>query len=131
MPEYPALGDSADSPNGNRWLMLEQNSKYAYIVGFLQGMFQGHCFSTWGLPRSKENDPAYFNATESYKHHWNRFVARVTYCQFCRRTGQTLCRSQKSKDRNPERHVDCDEPNFGTTRGDLGVDDRGVAAKSR
>ncbi|MGC1255931.1 MAG: hypothetical protein WA867_10275, partial [Candidatus Acidiferrales bacterium] len=26
---------------------------------------------------------AYLNATESYKDHWNRFVARVTYRQFC------------------------------------------------
>jgi hypothetical protein len=82
MPEYPALGDSADSPNGNRWLMLKENSKYAYIVGFLQGMFQGHCFTTWGLPHSQENDPAYLNATKSYNDHWNRFVAKVAYRQF-------------------------------------------------
>ena len=30
-------GDSNDPPNGNRWLTLDENSKYAYIVGFLEG----------------------------------------------------------------------------------------------
>jgi hypothetical protein len=82
MPVYPELGDSGDPPNGNRWLMLGENSKYAYIVGFLEGIFLGHCFTTWGLPRSEPNDPAYLNSTKSYNDHWNRFVAKVTYRQF-------------------------------------------------
>jgi hypothetical protein len=28
---------------------MNDGSKYAYIVGFLEGMFQGHCFTTWGF----------------------------------------------------------------------------------
>ncbi len=82
MPLHLALGDTSDPPNGHRWLMLEENAKYAYIVGFLEGMFQGHCFTTWGLPGSQRDDPAYLNATKSYDDHWNRFVARTTFREF-------------------------------------------------
>jgi hypothetical protein len=78
----PPLGDSNNRPNGNRWLTLDENSKYAYIVGFLEGLFQGHCFTTWGLPGGQANDPSYENAVASYKDHWNRFVARTTFRQF-------------------------------------------------
>jgi hypothetical protein len=77
-----ALGDTSDPPNGHRWLMLEENSKCAYIVGFLEGMFQGHCFTTWGLPGSQLNDPAYISATKSYDDHWDRFVAQATFREF-------------------------------------------------
>jgi hypothetical protein len=73
---------NGDPPNGNQWLILDENSKYAYIVGFLEGMFQGHCFTTWSLPGGQENASAWANATKSYHDHWNRFVAMVTYQQF-------------------------------------------------
>ena len=69
-------------PNGHRWIILDENSKYAYIVGYLEGMFQGHCFTTWGLPGSDVNDPSYLNATKSSDDHWNRFVAHVSYQKF-------------------------------------------------
>lgn len=74
--------DGDGPPNGNVWLTLHENSKYAYIVGFLEGMFQGHCFTTWGLPDSQENDSAWLDATKSYDFHRKRFVAGVTYQQF-------------------------------------------------
>lgn len=35
--------ESSNLPDGHRWLSLDENSKYAYIVGFLEGMFLGHC----------------------------------------------------------------------------------------
>jgi hypothetical protein len=82
MSSHPQLDDGSGPPNGNQWITLDENSKYAYIVGFLEGMFQGHCFTTWGLPGSQENDPAYVNATKSYDDHWNRFVSKTTYQQF-------------------------------------------------
>jgi hypothetical protein len=79
---HPELGGTDNPPNGNIWLTLEENTKYAYIVGFLEGMFQGHCFTTWGMPGSEPNDPGYLHATKSYTDHWNQFVANVTYQQF-------------------------------------------------
>jgi hypothetical protein len=82
MPLHLPLGDSSDPPNGHRWLTLDEHSKYAYIVGFLEGMFQGHCFTTWGLPGGQENDSAWASATKSYNDHWNRFVSGVTYREF-------------------------------------------------
>jgi hypothetical protein len=78
----PEQGESGNSRNGNKWLTLDENTKYAYIVGFLEGMFQGHCFTTWGMPGSEPNDPGYLHATKSYTDHWNRFAANVTYQQF-------------------------------------------------
>ena len=80
MPMYPQPSDGP--PNGNRWITLDEDSKYAYIVGFIEGMFQGHCFTTWGLPGTQENDPAYENATKSYDDHWKQFVSKTTYQQF-------------------------------------------------
>ena len=41
--------NESHSPDGARWVALDENSKYAYIVGFLQGMFLGHSFTTWGF----------------------------------------------------------------------------------
>ena len=82
MARHPELSGGDNPPDGSRWLTLDENSKYAYIAGFLAGMFQGHCFTTWGLPGGQENDPSYVNATKSYNDHWNRFVVGVTYRQF-------------------------------------------------
>jgi hypothetical protein len=42
-------------------------------------MFQGHCFTTWGLPGDEPNDSSYVNATRSFEDHWNRFVAKTDY----------------------------------------------------
>ena len=68
--------------DGNKWLLMGENSKYSYIVGFLEGMFLGHCFTTWGLPGDQMVGSAWASATDSYNEHWNRFVGDVAYRQF-------------------------------------------------
>ena len=79
-PQQP--NDNVGGPNGEKWLTLDEGEKYAYIVGFLEGMYQGHCFTTWGLPGTEPNDPAYDNATKSYTEHWNRYVLGIKYQDF-------------------------------------------------
>jgi hypothetical protein len=75
--------DEGKSPDGNKWIGLEENTKYGYIVGYVEGMFQGHCFTTWGLPGGeKPPEGAWDHATRSFDNHWKRFVPRVTYQQF-------------------------------------------------
>jgi hypothetical protein len=80
MPE-PETNESR-SPDGVRWVTLDENSKYAYIAGFLEGMFLGYCFTTWGLPGSEGDDSAYRCASRSYNENWNRFVSSATYRSF-------------------------------------------------
>jgi hypothetical protein len=80
MPSHPEPSDGP--PNGNQWTTLDDNCKYAYICGFLEGLFQGHCFTTWGLSGAEAEDSDWANATKSYNDHWNQFVAKVTYRQF-------------------------------------------------
>jgi hypothetical protein len=74
--------ESSDLPDGHRWLSLDENSKYAYIVGFLEGMFLGHCFTTWGLSGGMTGDAPYRHATDSYNEHWKRLVSNTVYRNF-------------------------------------------------
>jgi hypothetical protein len=74
--------ESTNLPDGHRWLSLDEHSKYAYIVGFLEGMFLGHCFTTWGLPGGMKGDAPYQHATDSYNVYWKRFVSDTTYRKF-------------------------------------------------
>jgi hypothetical protein len=43
-------------PDGLNWLTLDESGKNAYICGFIEGLFQGHCFTTWGLPGEEQVD---------------------------------------------------------------------------
>jgi hypothetical protein len=74
--------ESSNRPDGHRWLSLDENSKYAYIVGFLEGMFLGHCFTTWGLPGSMTGDAPYQHATDSYNEHVKPLVSNTVYRDF-------------------------------------------------
>lgn len=74
--------DDGDHPDGLNWLTLDEGRKKAYICGFIEGLFQGHCFTTWGLPGKRPDDPSYVNATRSFTDHWDQFVANATYQQF-------------------------------------------------
>ncbi len=74
--------ESSNLPDGHRWLSLDENSKYAHIVGFLEGMFLGHCFTTWELPGGMTGDAPYRYATDSYNTHWKRFVSNTVYRDF-------------------------------------------------
>jgi hypothetical protein len=68
-------------PDGNRWRTLDHNSKLAYVVGFLDGMYLGHCITCWGLP-SRQDDPCWTNAVESYSQNRARLVNQNTYQDF-------------------------------------------------
>ena len=82
MPPQQSNENERNSPDGHRWLLLDENSRYAYIVGFFEGMFLGHCFTTWGLPGDAADDPTFQNASNSYNEHWKKFVSGVVYRQF-------------------------------------------------
>jgi hypothetical protein len=71
--------NDGDRPDGLNWLTLDDSAKNAYVCGFVEGMFQGHGFTTWGLPGTEPNNPAYVLATRSFDDHWNRFVAKADY----------------------------------------------------
>lgn len=73
--------DDGGRPDGLNWLMLDEDAKSAYVCGFVEGLFQGHCFTTWGLPGSATNDPIFVAATRSFDEHYNRFVAHRSYGQ--------------------------------------------------
>jgi hypothetical protein len=66
---------------GGMWLALNAQVKLAYVVGFIEGLFQGHCFTTWDLP-SLENSTAYEDASASYEGYWKRLVSDVRLRQF-------------------------------------------------
>ena len=72
----------SNSPDGHRWLTLEENSKYGYVVGFLEGMFLGHCFTTWGLPGGVTDEGPYRYATDSFNEYWKRLVSKTVYRSF-------------------------------------------------
>lgn len=76
------MTDLPTQPDGSRWLTLDENTKYAYIVGFLKGMFLGHCFTTWEISGGQGDDTAWQSATDSYSGNYNRFVAKTKYHQF-------------------------------------------------
>lgn len=69
-------------PDGLNWLTLDESAKYAYVCGFVEGLFEGHCFTTWGLPGGEPINSAYVDATRSFDDHWSRFVANRGYKQF-------------------------------------------------
>jgi hypothetical protein len=75
---HPANGGR---PDGLNWLTLDENARNAYVCGFVEGLLQGHCFTTWGLPGSEPNNPAYVDATRSFAQHWDRFIANTDYKQ--------------------------------------------------
>ena len=66
--------DDGGHPDGLQWLMLGEEAKFAYVLGFVEGLFRGHCFTTWGLPDSESNAD-YLHATRSFNEHWTRFVS--------------------------------------------------------
>jgi hypothetical protein len=68
-------------PDGNRWRALDDNSKLAYVVGFLDGMYLGHCITCWDLP-GQDVDPCWANAVKSYSQNRARLVNRNTYGDF-------------------------------------------------
>lgn len=35
--------------NGNGWLELNGVARLAFVYSYAEGLFQGHCFSTWEL----------------------------------------------------------------------------------
>ena len=74
--------DDGGRPDGLNWLMLDEGAKSAYVCGFVEGLFRGHCFTTWGLPGSETNDPGFLNASKSFDENWNRYVANRRYKQF-------------------------------------------------
>lgn len=78
----PDSNNTNTQPNGDVWVTLDFETKVAYVAGFLQGMFLGHCFTTWGLPGAQENDSALQNATRSYTENWDKFVLNRSYLQF-------------------------------------------------
>jgi hypothetical protein len=51
------------------------------VLGFVEGLFQGHCFTTCALPSSESNDD-YVHATHSFEGQWNKFVAKLKYSEF-------------------------------------------------
>ena len=69
-------------PDGNRWRSLDYNSKLAYVVGFLDGMYLGHCITLWDLPSSQDDDPCWANAVKSYSQNRARLVNQNTYQDF-------------------------------------------------
>jgi hypothetical protein len=73
--------DDDGHPDGLQWLMLGEEAKFAYVLGFVEGLFRGHCFTTWGLPDSKSNTD-YLDATRSFNEHWTRFVSKLKYSEF-------------------------------------------------
>jgi hypothetical protein len=68
-------------PDGLQWLMLGDEAKLAYVLGFIEGLFQGHCFTTWGMPGS-ESKADYQNAIKSFNEYWTRFVSKMKYSEF-------------------------------------------------
>lgn len=68
-----------ETSDGNRWRTLDANVKMEYVVGFIDGIFLGHCFTTWGLPASQQDDPCWTNATKSYTANWERLVSNKPY----------------------------------------------------
>jgi hypothetical protein len=74
--------DDGGHPDGLNWLTLDESGKNAYICGFIEGVFQGHCFTTWGLPGERPDDPSYVNATRSFNDHWDQFITNTTYRLF-------------------------------------------------
>jgi hypothetical protein len=89
--------DDGERPDGLNWLTLDESGKNAYICGFIEGLFQGHCFTTWGLPGQQRDDPSYVNATRSFNDHWNQFVANATYRQFLERLDRFYSEERNSK----------------------------------
>jgi len=70
--------------SGNSWIQLDSGAKIAFVYGYIEGLFQGHCFSTWELPATdheSESDP-HFLVTRSYGFHRRKFFQNVTYQQF-------------------------------------------------
>jgi hypothetical protein len=73
--------EAVSAPDGNRWRTLDDGSKLAYVVGFLDGMYLGHCITLWDLP-SQDDDPCWSNATKSYSKNRRRLVNQNTYQDF-------------------------------------------------
>ena len=68
-------------PDGNRWRTLDDNSKLSYVVGFLDGMYLGHCITCWDLP-GQDVDTCWASAVKSYSQNRARLVNRNTYQDF-------------------------------------------------
>ncbi len=74
--------DDGGQPDGLHWLMLDEAAKYSYVCGFVEGLFQGHCFTTWGAPGLESNDACHSGEIRSFDFHWDKFVAKQTYGKF-------------------------------------------------
>jgi hypothetical protein len=74
-PKAPQLALQSGHVKGTKWIELSFETKLGYVVGFIEGMFMGHCFSTWGLRR----EGAWKEATASYDGYWKKFVLKITY----------------------------------------------------
>ncbi len=74
--------DDGGQPDGLHWVMLDEDAKYSYVCGFVEGLFQGHCFTTWGAPNLESTDACYSKAIRSFDFHWDKFLANQTYGKF-------------------------------------------------
>jgi hypothetical protein len=74
--------DDGGQPDGLHWMMLDEDAKYSYVRGFVEGLFQGHCFTTWGAPGLESKDPRHSGAIRSFDFHWDKFLAKQTYGKF-------------------------------------------------
>ena len=62
-------------------MTLTSDAKLAFVVGYVEGLYQGHCFSTWELP-GIDIDDCYIDVTKSFESNWNQFIANVKYERF-------------------------------------------------
>jgi hypothetical protein len=89
--------DDGDQPDGLNWIALAESGKNSYICGFVEGMFQGHCFTTWGHPESQSDNPAYLRAIRSFNYYWDRFIANATYRQLLEALDRFYAEERNSK----------------------------------
>ena len=89
--------DDGGQPDGLNWITLDERGKNAYVCGYIEGLFQGHCFTTWGLPGKAPNDASYLSATRSFNEHWDRFIAKAGYRQFLEGLDRFYAEERNSK----------------------------------
>ncbi len=76
----PTARDQAnDRRDGNWWRAQSVNTRYAFMTGFLDGLYLGNDFSYWGLTNSKGEcvEPI----AKSFSDNITKFVSGVTNAQ--------------------------------------------------
>jgi hypothetical protein len=74
--------DDGGQPDGLHGLTLDEAAEHSYVCGFVAGLFQGHCFTTWGAPGFESNNTCQSRGIRSFDFHWDKFVAKQTYGKF-------------------------------------------------